>query len=131
MFREPSESWPDHATVEALIAGPDSTILVVEEDTAVAGFITLLMCRRPQTPIRPSRTYVEVDNMAVDPSKRRRGIGRVLMDAATVWATQHGASRLELNVYEFNEAASRLYGSTGFVTVSRRLSREIPRPTQK
>ncbi len=127
MFREPTESWPDRPAVEALIAGPDRTILVVVEDTAIAGFITLLVCRRPQTPIRPSRTYVEIDNMAVDPSKRGRGIGRALMDAATGWTSQEGVQRLELNVYEFNEAALRLYQSAGFVTVFRRLSREIDR----
>jgi len=54
---------------------------------------------------------------------RRRGIGRALVRAAEDWAAQRGITVLQLNVYEFNDAAARLYEAEGFETVYRGMAR--------
>jgi GNAT superfamily N-acetyltransferase len=50
-----------------------------------------------------------------------RTCGVRLVQAALQWATDNGATRTELGVYEFNEAARAFWASLGFETLSRRL----------
>ena len=77
------------------------------------------------TSFKVARRYVEIDNMAVKQSAQRQGVGRALIDAAVDWARGRGVTRLELNVYEFNEAAAALYRGAGFSTQNRRMTRQI------
>lgn len=124
-FQTPPDNWPSAEILETLINGSDSAIYVAENKSAVAGFVTLLLHRRTESPIRPARTFVEVDNMAVDPAHRRQGIGRALMAAAKDWAKAQGAQSMDLNVYAFNDPASRLYEESGFTPMLHRLTKEI------
>jgi GNAT superfamily N-acetyltransferase len=54
-----------------------------------------------------------------------RGAGRALMNAAEAWAREHGAERLHLNVWEFNEGAIAFYERLGYVTFSRNMWRKL------
>jgi ribosomal-protein-alanine N-acetyltransferase len=53
-------------------------------------------------------------NIAVDPARRGRGIGRALLSECIRRAAGAGASRVFLEVRAGNEAAQRLYRSMGF-----------------
>lgn len=52
--------------------------------------------------------------VAVDPSVQRRGIGRVLVEAAIEVARRHGRRRLTLHTQGAMRAAQRLYATLGF-----------------
>jgi ribosomal-protein-alanine N-acetyltransferase len=52
--------------------------------------------------------------LAVAPSERRRGIGRMLADEAIAWLADSGARRLVLSTQEANTASRALYASMGF-----------------
>ncbi len=54
--------------------------------------------------------------MAVDPSLRRRGLGRALMDAAHAHAAAHGATIISLETG--NEASKKFYASLGYTSES-------------
>ncbi len=56
----------------------------------------------------------EFISMWVDPAARGRGLGRLLLDAAAAWATEHGAGAFDLWVTEGNEHAIALYRAWGF-----------------
>jgi [ribosomal protein S18]-alanine N-acetyltransferase len=58
--------------------------------------------------------------IAVDPSLRRRGIGRLLVDQVAADARRHGATTMFLEVRENNAAARQLYHALGFIDVGRR-----------
>ena len=58
-----------------------------------------------------------VDNIAVLPKYRRRGIANALINAAVDTARDLRLSFLSLEVRESNEAARNLYEKTGFVPV--------------
>lgn len=58
--------------------------------------------------------------IAVDPSRRRQGVGRRLMLALIETALERGARHLTLEVRATNEAARRLYEEFGFDAVGRR-----------
>jgi ribosomal protein S18 acetylase RimI-like enzyme len=51
--------------------------------------------------------------LAVDPGRRRRGLGRSLMAAAEDWLMVRGAPKLQLMVRSDNEAAVGFYQRLG------------------
>lgn len=52
--------------------------------------------------------------LAVDPDVRRGGMGRALVEELERQLVEAGAPRIELNVFETNEAARSLYASMGY-----------------
>lgn len=58
---------------------------------------------------------VDLVSMWTDPSVRRSGTGRRLIDAVVDWARTAAVSRVELWVMRGNDPAQRLYESAGFV----------------
>ena len=57
---------------------------------------------------------VILNDLFVDPSARRQGVARALIDAAAAHARGAGAVRLELATARDNTAALRVYRSYGF-----------------
>lgn len=125
IFREPDAVWPTRSAVESLLVGPDSTILIAETANEIAGFITLNIHHVPVTQHLRARRFVMIENMAVDPLHRRRGIGRSLLRAAAEWTAQRGIDVLQLFVWEFNDAAACFYQSEGFMTELRGMARRL------
>jgi|Deesub1362A_J573_1020465.scaffolds.fasta_scaffold01687_11 ribosomal-protein-alanine N-acetyltransferase len=63
---------------------------------------------------------VQVQNLAVHPAFRRRGVGRFLLAEGLREAHRRGARLATLEVRPSNLAARRLYASLGFVETGRR-----------
>ncbi len=61
-----------------------------------------------------------VVRLAVDPGRRRQGIGRALLDGLTDWASESHASALLLEVRASNDAALALYAGAGMHVDGRR-----------
>jgi ribosomal protein S18 acetylase RimI-like enzyme len=123
IFRKPDDEWPTRSAVASLIVGPSSTILIAETNTEIAGFVALRVYRVEQTPRMQRRSFVIIENMAVDNLQRGRGVGRALLRAAEDWTAQRGIATLQLFVWQFNDAAVRFYESEGFVTELRGMAR--------
>lgn len=88
---------------------PQAEITVASEGTIPVGFIALI-----------GRF---VGGLFVSPDRHRRGIGRMLIDAA---AQTHGP--LAVEVYEENAAARRFYAALGFEDAGRRAVDDRDRP---
>ncbi|MGB2694136.1 MAG: GNAT family N-acetyltransferase, partial [Dehalococcoidia bacterium] len=71
-----------------------------------------------------SRCWVE--DLVVDKSQRSRGVGALLLAAATDWARAHGCSHLELDSGMGRTDAHRFYLAQG-MTQSLSFSRQIER----
>ncbi len=56
---------------------------------------------------------VWVEDLAVDPEHRSRGVGKALLDAAKGWARERGATHLELDSAEARTDAHRFYEREG------------------
>jgi GNAT superfamily N-acetyltransferase len=104
--------WDPAVAAERLrvtIDGPDSVALLAEDGGRVVGictaYIDLLSVRFGQ------RCWVE--DLAVDPDERSRGIGARLLAEARDWAAAHGASHLELDSGEARRDAHRFYEREG------------------
>jgi ribosomal protein S18 acetylase RimI-like enzyme len=92
-------------------------VLGAFEDGRVLGTVTLELDRRipgghPRPPLDPGQAHVRM--LGVDPSARRRGVARALMEACLDEARRAGKERLTLETTETMTAAQRLYEAMGF-----------------
>ena len=55
-----------------------------------------------------------LDDLNVDSSARRLGVGTALIDACRKYGKENGCYNLTLNVWAFNEGAMRFYEKNGF-----------------
>lgn len=66
-----------------------------------------------------------VHDIIVDPRYRRRGAGRLLLEAALAFLQSRGAPRVVLSTAERNEAAQQLFASMGFRRTMIEMTREL------
>jgi RimJ/RimL family protein N-acetyltransferase len=89
-------------------------ILVAQAGPEIVGLLDFHRAKRPQA------AHSGGLGMSVDKEHRRRGIGAALLQALLSWTTDAGISRVELEVFEINEPAIRLYERMGFEHEGRR-----------
>jgi ribosomal-protein-alanine N-acetyltransferase len=105
-----SQPW-SRAALEEELRNPNALFLVAEsEEGAVLGYAGMHCVL--------GECYM--DNIAVFPQARRRGVAKGLLEALLVWMERHDALFLTLEVRSSNEAAISLYRSLGFEEVGRR-----------
>jgi L-phenylalanine/L-methionine N-acetyltransferase len=107
-----AETWRSIADerryVKSVYRHPDAAVYVADEDGRVLARMSL--SRDPH----PASRHVADLGLMVDEGHRRRGIGKLLLEAAVEWARIAGVTKLELHVFPWNEPALRLYESFGF-----------------
>ena len=64
-------------------------------------------------------TRAQLVSMWTAPSQRRKGVGRLLVEAVMAWAMQRGVRVLLLMVTSKNESAMRFYDELGFTRTGR------------
>ena len=79
-------------------------------DDAIIGFIVT----------RELADEIHINNVAVKPEFRGRGVGRCLLNAALAWGREKGSRQAVLEVRAGNEAAQQLYRRCGFQVIGRR-----------
>lgn len=109
-FLEPYVTKADHAM-----------FLAVAADGDLAGVLYMFLRQPSRAPIVRPTVIAEIDSLVVASGFRRQRVGTRLVEAALGWAGDRGATRTELGVYEFNDAARAFWASVGFETLSRRL----------
>jgi len=101
-----TDPWPRRSFVE-LLAEPHVRA-VVHRDGRLAGYALFSLVAGEG----------EILNLAVDPSARRRGFGRRLLDAVLEAMRAAGTTAVFLEVRQSNHAAIELYAGAGFHPVS-------------
>lgn len=66
-----------------------------------------------------------VYDLVVDPTRRREGIGRMLMEATLAELETRGAPRIVLSTAARNETAQRLFAAVGFRRTMIEMTREV------
>lgn len=121
IFPEASSSARTREYVRHLITADDAALLLAESDSRVVGLVEITIQGVPPSPLHTPRRYARVLSLVVAERFRKRGVGTALMERTHRWALGKGVNQIELNVFEFNEAAIRLYEKLGYRTLSRRL----------
>lgn len=90
------------------------------EETAdgIVGMVLIDYIDRPESPYNLARRFVHVAEICVRDGCRRQGVGKRLMEYVKRDAREKGYSRIELDVWAFNDALA-FYEAEGF-TVFRR-----------
>jgi ribosomal protein S18 acetylase RimI-like enzyme len=86
-------------------------VLVARSDGYVAGMINLLFTVSTAL----GRRVAILDDLIISRTFRGRGVGKLLMDAAIRYCTEHGYGRITLQTDLDNLIAQHLYESRGFV----------------
>jgi diamine N-acetyltransferase len=132
LFREVPGPARDFVYVRALITDPDYAVIVAEvahgAETTLVGCLIVMVQSSPVVPILVPVRYAMVDTLVVGQAYRGLGIGRRLMERAERWTCAKGVSRIELNVFEFNEGARIFYEELGYTTLSRRMVKHLSQP---
>lgn len=81
-----------------------------EAADAIVGFIVA----------REMADEIHINNVAVKPEFRGRGIGRMLMKTALAWGRERRARQAVLEVRAGNDPAHQLYRGCGFEVIGRR-----------
>jgi GNAT superfamily N-acetyltransferase len=69
--------------------------------------------------------YIEVNDMAVDAEYRSQGIGKALMDKASEWAREQGATKLYVLAYWKNTGGINFYKKNGFSELGLELEKDL------
>jgi [ribosomal protein S18]-alanine N-acetyltransferase len=98
-------AWSEHALAAELdqTTGDRLFLLAVENEECVGYSIVVLL-----------GTVADLLRIAVAPSAQRTGVATALLDAATTWSRQRGATEMILEVAETNGPAIALYEKAGF-----------------
>ncbi len=102
----PADPWPEDMISRLL----DRYTVALDEHGAVTGFLVLSTVLDEGS----------VDNVAVSPACRRRGIADALVENAVARGRDTGLAFLTLEVRASNAPAVRLYEKHGFAPVGRR-----------
>lgn len=123
-FRPPgSAELPDW--YRARLAEPGTRcLLALRGDRAVAYLLAFLR-ERPANAFCEPWSWMEIDQIAVEPGARNAGVARALFEAACEHARAAGAHALELNVWCFNTEAQAVFESFGFRPRALRMEREL------
>ncbi len=117
-FATPEHGWEEYLARIADVRDRASRtlVLVAVEDECVLGSATLELHGRteedPDEPLAAGEAHIRM--LGVDPSARRRGIARLLMQACTERAREAGKTFVTLNTTPPMTSAQQMYESMGF-----------------
>jgi len=115
LFAPPGSTPPGWSTerarprLAAALSSPNAAILVAVEEDALVGLCSAYIDIES---VRYGRRCW-IEDLAVDPGQRSRGVGQDLLNAAKVWARERGATHVELDSGAARKEAHRFYEREG------------------
>jgi ribosomal protein S18 acetylase RimI-like enzyme len=102
----------------------DAFLLVAEQGGEVVGYAWARIEGFDYMELRGPAGVLE--DIVVDPSRRRGGVGQALLDAVLFELRAHDVPQVVLSTADRNEAAQRLFGRAGFRRTMVEMTRELP-----
>jgi diamine N-acetyltransferase len=99
----------------SLLEKSTTRIWIAEEDGLPVGYLVAILHEAPENPFARARRWCEIDQVAVDPRRRGRGIARALILNAVSWAKTEGIPHIEAASWSFNDGAHAMFRRLGFV----------------
>jgi ribosomal protein S18 acetylase RimI-like enzyme len=94
---------------------PATRAWVAEDGAAPIGYLIAVLHDRPEGPFTVARRFCEIDQLAVDPTRRGQGIARALMVEALARVRADGVHEVEATSWSFNDTAHTMFRRLGFV----------------
>jgi ribosomal protein S18 acetylase RimI-like enzyme len=102
---------------------PDAVVLVAVEGGDVVGYAYATMEGRDWMSLRGPAGVLQ--DIMVDPERRRHGVGRTLLDGAVESLRARGAPQVVLSTATQNVPAQRLFASAGFRSTMIEMTRDL------
>ena len=99
----------------AFLQNASARTWIAEEEGTAVGYILAIVQERPESSLCHAWRWCEIDQIAVDPSLRRKAIASALMRKAVLSAAADGIVEVELCTCAFNEQAQVTFRRLGFV----------------
>ena len=124
MFRTPPSEPRSREFFASQLHHVDTALLVADSRELV-GVATVVMRNAPEFGVFVPQRWGVLDNIAVAPNWRRRGVGSALTHAAEAWARARDAQFFEIVVYDFNTDARAFYDVLGYEPASTKLRKSL------
>lgn len=103
-------------SVRKLLGSQDAEFFIAMVHGQASGYVL----QRYRHSMWASGTEATIEDLFVDPSVRRQGTGKALIEFALAHACQAGCASVCLDTNEFNAASTRIYTGLGFSAMSKR-----------
>jgi len=124
LFKAPGEVRSSPESFAALLDDPRVSIWFAFDGDEPMGYVHGERRERPEDELQRTQRVLYVHALSVRPEVLRRGVGTALMRQVLASARAAGVTRVELDVWAFNEAARALYRALGFTPWIERLAFE-------
>ena len=113
IFKRGSRKYTDKELKE-LFKNDLYRIFVAEDGGKIAGYIFCILEVTENDKSLADRKNLYIDDLCVDPSYQRRGVGTLLLERARACAREEKCNSVTLNVWQLNEGAMKFYEKAGF-----------------
>ncbi|MCI8649579.1 MAG: GNAT family N-acetyltransferase [Anaerotruncus sp.] len=104
----------EEAFLKQVLADPNSAFLVARDGAQVVGFALVQEQETLRYPCIVRRRMAHLMDLCVQEDRRGQGVGKMLLQVASGWASARGCDGIELAVLAENQAARRLYQAHGY-----------------
>ena len=108
-----------------LMNDENSDIIVAERGGIICGMVCVDYVNKPESPYGMARSFYHVQEIAVDENYRRQGVGKELLEFMIADAKKRNLSKIELDVWKFNDSAMEFYQAVGFRETRRWMEFEV------
>jgi ribosomal protein S18 acetylase RimI-like enzyme len=120
-FKPPGSNTFPPSEVKALLAKPESILLLAHCGSDPAGYAYAELVRRPETSSVYASEVTYLHHISVAESFRKQGVARSLIDALRKRGAEFGITALALDVWSFNEGARSFFRRYGLSTYNERM----------
>lgn len=99
-------------------------VWVAELECVPVGYALTILHERPDNPFRFAHRFCEIDQIAVSPAFRRRGVARALIERVLEDSRLHAIADVELTSWCFNSDAHEVFRAFGFTQKVMRFGRK-------
>jgi len=126
---KPTQSLELADWYDSLLQSSTARLWIAEVDGQAAGYLSAVLHQQLENPFARARNWWEIDQIAVDPTYRRKGIARSLIVEALNEARAQGIHQVEAVSWSFNNDIQEVLRRLGFVPKTIRFEWKASRQT--
>ena len=125
-LRTPESATPEEdaelkETLSKILQREDATIFVALLGNLVVGLAEVYLREDESHPLLVPHLHGHLQSLIVSASVRKRGLRKLLMEAAQQWAKDKGATEMQLDYWEFEAGPLHFYEHLGYRTLKRQM----------
>jgi len=112
-------------SLHAILSSENSAIFVAEVNGNLVGLAEVYIRQDKPEPLVVTHRYGFLQSLLVTARQRKNGIGKELVFTAQQWAKEHGATEMQLDIWEFDEGPLHFYERLGYRTLKRHMVADL------